>query len=160
MWLGQDMGTEQSSCMPCIKWHCLVTVSRLKATPQDFLQDLSKLLVVNMSFNSLQMFSNTRSLSSVAVLNLSFNKLTSLPDDLGLQLPGLQQLYLANNRLSHLPYSLHKVPLRDLFLSENAFTSVPQARHSNHAASYKLCHAVAQLQQSICCILADSLLEW
>lgn len=114
----QLLTIENAMLLPC----------RLREAPQEILQGLHKLLVANLSFNNINTFSSSAHLSSVAVLNLSFNKLTSLPQDLGQQLPGLQQLYLANNYLSSLPDSLDRVPLHDLFLSENAFEQLPQVR--------------------------------
>ena len=64
--------------------------------------------------------------ANLGVLNLSFNNLRSLPDALG-GAPVLQQMYLANNNLGTLPDSFAKLPMVDLFLSENDFTTIPKA---------------------------------
>jgi Leucine-rich repeat (LRR) protein len=62
----------------------------------------------------------------LGVLNLSFNKIKAMPKALG-NAPVLQQMYLANNQLTDLPSSYAKLPMVDLFLSENLFTTVPKA---------------------------------
>jgi Leucine-rich repeat (LRR) protein len=68
-------------------------------------------------------------MASLSVLDLSLNKLAQLPAELGEQMPGLQQLYLANNYLKQLPESLGQATgLQDLFLSENGFEEVPKVR--------------------------------
>lgn len=99
----------------------------LKAMPQQLLQSMGHLMVLNMSFNGLKILPTGLQLPALKVLDLSFNKLVSLPVDLGQQLQGLQQLYLANNYLKELPDSLEQATgLQDLFLSENAFGNVPK----------------------------------
>jgi Leucine-rich repeat (LRR) protein len=60
---------------------------------------------------------------NLAVLNVSFNSLTSLPASLSSAVR-LQQLYAANNQLTSLPEALGRLPIVDLFISENAFTCV------------------------------------
>jgi internalin A len=60
------------------------------------------------------------------VLDLSFNVLASLPEDIGVQLPALQQLYLCNNILVSLPKSLASCPIAELLASENGFKEVPR----------------------------------
>ena len=62
----------------------------------------------------------------LSVLNLSFNRLSQLPKALG-GAPVLQQMYLANNQLTDLPDTFSKLPMIDLFLSENLFTTIPKA---------------------------------
>ena len=62
----------------------------------------------------------------LGVLNLSFNRLSQLPKALG-SAPVLQQMYLANNQLTDLPDTFSKLPMVDLFLSENLFTTIPKA---------------------------------
>lgn len=94
----------------------------------QYISKLEKLLVADLSFNSLKAVPEGCALHTVAVLNLAFNKLASLPADIGVQMPNLQQLYLANNYLTSLPASLANTPVHDMFLSENNFDRVPQVR--------------------------------
>ncbi|KAF6266084.1 hypothetical protein COO60DRAFT_642489 [Scenedesmus sp. NREL 46B-D3] len=101
--------------------------NRLRALPQQMLQAMPRLVVLNMSYNSLKSLPAGVTMSQLSVLDLSFNKLALLPAELGQQMPGLQQLYLANNYLKELPASLGQMTgLQDLFLSENGFEEVPQ----------------------------------
>lgn len=103
--------------------------NRLRALPQQMLQAMPRLVVLNMSYNSLKSLPAGVTMSQLSVLDLSFNKLALLPAELGQQMPGLQQLYLANNYLKELPASLGQMTgLQDLFLSENGFEEVPQVR--------------------------------
>jgi Leucine-rich repeat (LRR) protein len=93
------------------------------------LQAMPRLLVLNMAYNGLKSIPANLVMSSLSVLDLSFNKLALLPAELGQQMPGLQQLYLANNYLKQLPESLGQMTgLQDLFLSENGIEEVPQVR--------------------------------
>lgn len=110
-----------------------VSFNRLHSCPHDLLGCINNLLVLNLSYNGLSSWPSGLHMPALVVLDLSFNLLEQLADDIGQQLPALEQLYLANNFLKHLPTSLGMLDLRDLFLSENAFEAVPQvsvvARH-------------------------------
>lgn len=115
--------------------------NRLRALPQQMLQAMPRLVVLNMAYNSLKALPAGLTISSLSVLDLSFNKLAVLPAELGQLVPGLQQLYLANNYLKQLPESLGQITgLQDLFLSENGFEEVPQVR----------CEPLAVQEHGIC----------
>jgi Leucine-rich repeat (LRR) protein len=104
-------------------WNCL------RAPPAELLGCIDALLVLDLSCNALAAWPAGLCMPSLAVLNVSFCKLQSLPEDMGRQLPRLQQLFAANNFLEALPDSLAAcASLQDVFLSENAFTALPQVR--------------------------------
>ena len=87
------------------------------------LMGLSQLVVLNASGNRLSSISEQVP-GSLGVLNLSFNQLRDLPESLG-HSPVLQQLYLSGNNLEDLPSTFSQLPMIDLFLSENLFSTVP-----------------------------------
>jgi Leucine-rich repeat (LRR) protein len=108
---------------------------------------MPRLVVLNMSYNSLKAVPANLNMSSLSVLDLSFNKLAILPAELGQLMPGLQQLYLANNYLKQLPDSIGQMTgLQDLFLSENGFEEVPQVRR----CSILYCTVYALVQYAAC----------
>jgi Leucine-rich repeat (LRR) protein len=86
---------------------------------------LQQLVVLNAGHNELTQVADGVTPEHVGVLNLSFNRLASLPAALGSS-PVLQQMYLANNELTDLPESFSQLPMVDLFLSENRFTTIPK----------------------------------
>jgi Leucine-rich repeat (LRR) protein len=100
--------------------------NKLRSCPQDLLGCINNLLVLNLSYNRLDSWPAGLHMPALVVLDLSFNKLQQLPEDMGQQLPALQDLYMANNFLTGLPDSLSRLELRDMFVSENDFQVVPK----------------------------------
>ncbi|GLI66638.1 hypothetical protein VaNZ11_010474 [Volvox africanus] len=95
------------------------------SVPAEVLK-LNGLVVLNASDNDIETLAEGITPQHLGVLNLSFNRLASLPPALGAA-PVLQQMYLANNRLTDLPRTFACLPMVDLFLSENLFEKVPIA---------------------------------
>ncbi|EFJ43577.1 hypothetical protein VOLCADRAFT_96185 [Volvox carteri f. nagariensis] len=95
------------------------------SVPPEVLK-LNGLVVLNASDNDIESLAEGITPQHLGVLNLSFNRLASLPPALGAS-PVLQQMYLANNRLTDLPRTFACLPMVDLFLSENLFERVPVA---------------------------------
>ncbi|PNH11205.1 Leucine-rich repeat protein SHOC-2 [Tetrabaena socialis] len=96
-----------------------------RSVPAEVLRS-NGLVVLNASDNDIEALADGITPQHMGVLNLSFNRLASLPAALGAA-PVLQQMYLANNRLTDLPRTFACLPMVDLFLSENLFEAVPVA---------------------------------
>lgn len=84
----------------------------------------SSLTFLDLSKNSLSCLPMSfASLLSLVHVKLDGNKLCSLPSNIG-QLVNLRYLYVGQNQLKTLPYSLRKLKLDSLDISENPFLEI------------------------------------
>jgi Leucine-rich repeat (LRR) protein len=105
-----------------------VSGNQLQQLPQWLLSAVPRLVVANLSMNSLCLLPEGWKLPDLAVIDLSFNKLEMLPSSIGSSLPSLRSLFAPSNFLTAngLPASLAAATqLQELFLTDNVLGSVP-----------------------------------
>lgn len=105
---------------------CLVGAgNQIEALP-DAIGSLRNLRMLNLAFNALITFPLPvlQIGASLTTLNIASNQLSSLPDEIS-QLRSLTSLIAHDNHLTALPESLAQLPLTELQVYGNKFTTLP-----------------------------------